>query len=262
MSRPVSRGGRSPGPTPPGARLTRAPHPCPPPAVGYPSDVESVILGPDGVLANLKEGGAIVDMTTSTPTLAVQIAERAAAKGVHSVDAPVTGGDLGAKAGTLSIMCGGSAEGIALVTPLLQLMGTPRTMAGPGSGQHCKMANQIGIANTMLGMCEGMLYAHKAGLDVPLYVEAIRNGGAGSKSIDLYSARIFADDMEPGFFVKHFVKDLGIALDECRGMGIALPGLAVAQQLYVSLASFGEENLGTQALIKVLERMNNTKIPR
>ena len=262
MSRPVSRGGRSPGPTPPGARLTRAPHPCPPPAVGYPSDVESVILGPDGVLANLKEGGAIVDMTTSKPSLAVEIAEKAAAKGIHSVDAPVTGGDLGAKAGTLSIMCGGSAEGIALVTPLLQLMGTPRTMAGPGSGQHCKMANQIGIANTMLGMVEGMLYAHKAGLNVPEYLDAIRGGGAGSKSIDLYSGRILSNDMEPGFFVKHFVKDLGIALDESRAMGLALPGLAVAQQLYISLIGHGEENLGTQALIKALERINNVEVPK
>jgi 3-hydroxyisobutyrate dehydrogenase-like beta-hydroxyacid dehydrogenase len=230
--------------------------------VGFPSDVRSVILGDDGILANLKPGGIVVDMTTSEPALAQEIAKAAAGKNCAALDCPVSGGDIGAKKGTLTIFAGGDEPAVEAVAPLLECMGKINKLGGPGAGQHCKMANQIGIANTMLGMCEGMLYAHKAGLDVPLYVEAIRNGGAGSKSIDLYSARIFADDMEPGFFVKHFVKDLGIALDECRGMGIALPGLAVAQQLYVSLASFGEENLGTQALIKVLERMNNTKIPR
>jgi len=230
--------------------------------VGYPRDVREVILGDQGVLANLKEGSVVVDMTTSEPSLAKEVAAAAAARKCRAMDAPVSGGDLGAKNGSLTIMCGSDEETYDFMLPLLKLMGTARRLGPPGSGQHCKMANQITIASSMIGMVEGMLYAHSAGLDVPQYIEAIRGGGAGSKSIELYSSRILSGDFAPGFYVKHFVKDLGIALRESEAMGLSLPGLALAKQLYVSLKAHGEYDDGTQALVKVLERLNNTSLPR
>lgn len=230
--------------------------------VGYPSDVRSVLLHPtSGALSALRPGGILVDMTTSEPSLAAEIASVAAAKGCHSIDAPVSGGDRGAKNGTLAIFAGGEESTVKKLEPLFSLLGKVNYMGGSGKGQFAKLANQVTIASTMVGLVEGMVYAHKAGLDVGLYLDAISTGAAGSRSLDLYGKRILKRDFEPGFFVNHFVKDLGICLKECESMGIALPGLALAQQLYVSLKAHGESNLGTQALILVLERLNNLSLP-
>ncbi|KAK7398994.1 hypothetical protein VNO78_10169 [Psophocarpus tetragonolobus] len=230
--------------------------------VGYPSDVRSVLLHPtSGALAGLRGGGVLVDMTTSEPSLAVEIWEAAVAKGCESVDAPVSGGDVGAKKGKLAIFAGGEEGTVKRLEALLCHLGKVKYMGGSGKGQFAKLANQVTIGSTMVGLVEGMMYAHKAGLDVALYLEAISTGAAGSKSLDLYGSRILSRDFEPGFFVNHFVKDLGICLKECQSMGLALPGLALAQQLYVSLQAHGQGNLGTQALILVLERLNNLSLP-
>uniref|UniRef100_A0A803NT01 3-hydroxyisobutyrate dehydrogenase-like 1, mitochondrial n=1 Tax=Cannabis sativa TaxID=3483 RepID=A0A803NT01_CANSA len=229
--------------------------------VGYPSDVRSVLLDPSsGALAGLRSGGVLVDMTTSEPSLASEISSSAAAKGCAAIDAPVSGGDLGARNGTLAIFAGGDESVVNRLNPLFSLLGKVNYMGGPGRGQFAKLANQITIASTMVGLVEGMVYAHKAGLDVALFLKAISTGAAGSKSLDLYAARILKRDFEPGFFVNHFVKDLGICLKECQNMSLALPGLALAQQLYVSLKAHGEGNLGTQALILALERLNNVSL--
>ncbi|TKY60827.1 3-hydroxyisobutyrate dehydrogenase 1 [Spatholobus suberectus] len=226
--------------------------------VGYPSDVRSVLLDPaSGALAALRPGGVLLDMTTSEPSLAAEIAEAAAAKGCVSIDAPVSGGERGAKNGTLAIFAGGEEPTVKKLEPLLSLMGKVNYMGGSGKGQLAKLANQVTIASTMVGLVEGIVFAHKAGLDVGLYLDAISTGSAGSRSLEFHGKRILKRDFEPGFFVKHLVKDLGICLKECQNMGIALPGLALVQQLYVSLNAHGEGNLGTQALILVLERLNN-----
>lgn len=229
--------------------------------VGFPSDVRSVLLDPSsGTLAGLRPGGVLVDMTTSEPSLAVEISSAAASKGCSSIDAPVSGGDRGAKNGTLAIFAGGEESVIHRLNPLFSLLGKVNYMGGPGRGQFAKLANQITIASTMVGLVEGMIYAHKAGLDVAMFLDAISTGAAGSKSLDLYGARILKRDFEPGFFVNHFVKDLGICLKECQNLGLGLPGLALAQQLYLSLKAHGEGNLGTQALILALERLNNVSL--
>lgn len=231
--------------------------------VGYPSDVREVIAGEKGVLAGLAPGGIVVDLTTSEPGLAAELSALAEKQGKSVIDAPVTGGDIGAKNGTLSIMVGGADDAIKKVMPLLDCFASSVKVFGPaGAGQHCKMANQITIANSMLGMCEGLMYAHAAGLDLETYLAAIAGGGAGSFSVQSYAPRILTGDMEPGFYVEHFVKDLGIALEACKQLKIGLPGLAVAQQMYVSLVGCGDGRLGTQALIKVLERMNGKELPK
>nr|CAD1824158.1 unnamed protein product [Ananas comosus var. bracteatus] len=227
--------------------------------VGYPSDVRRVALDPsDGVLAGLAPGSVLVDMTTSDPALAAEIAAAAAAAGCAAVDAPVSGGDRGAREGKLSIFAGGDEAVVRRLAPLFQCMGRVYYMGGPGSGQRAKLGNQIAIASTMVGLVEGLMYAHKAGLDVAKWLEAISTGAAGSKSLDLNGKRILERDMEAGFYVHHFVKDLGICLKECQSMGLALPGLALAQQLYLSLIAHGDGGLGTQALILAIERLNNT----
>lgn len=231
--------------------------------VGYPSDVREVIAGGTGVLAGLKEGGIVVDLTTSEPGLAAELAALAMNQDKFVIDAPVTGGDIGAKKGTLSIMVGGNEHAVNEIIPLLNCFAsTVNVFGGPGAGQHCKMANQIGIATSMLGMCEGLMYAHVAGLDLETYLAAIAGGGAGSFSVQSYAPRILKRDMEPGFYVEHFVKDLGIALEACKQLKISLPGLALAQQLYVSLMSCGDGRLGTQALIRTLERLNGKELPK
>lgn len=231
--------------------------------VGYPSDVREVIAGSNGVLAGLAEGGIVVDLTTSEPGLAAELAALAMNQGKFVLDAPVTGGDVGAKKGTLSIMVGGHEAAVKEITPLLDCFAsTINVFGGPGAGQHCKMANQIGIATSMLGMCEGLMYAHVAGLDLETYLEAIAGGGAGSFSVQSYAPRILKRDMQPGFYVEHFVKDLGIALEACKQLKISLPGLALAQQLYVSLTACGDGRLGTQALILTLERLNGKQLPK
>lgn len=229
--------------------------------VGYPSDVRHVILDPSsGALAGLRPGGVLVDMTTSDPSLAVEINSAASTAGCSSIDAPVSGGDRGARLAALSIFAGGDETLVNRLTPLLKHLGRVYYMGGPGKGQFCKLANQVTIASTMVGLCEGLIYAHKAGLDLKNYLNAISTGAAGSKSLDLYGSRILSRDLEAGFYVNHFVKDLGICLRECENMGLALPGLALAQQLYVSLKAHGEGDLGTQALVLALERLNNVSL--
>nr|XP_043624029.1 probable 3-hydroxyisobutyrate dehydrogenase-like 1, mitochondrial [Erigeron canadensis] len=229
--------------------------------VGYPSDVRHVLLHPtSGALAGLSPAGILVDMTTSEPSLAVEIAKSAAEKSCFAVDAPVSGGDRGALNATLSIFAGGEESIIKKLSPVFSLLGKVNYMGGSGKGQFGKLANQVTIASTMVGLIEGLIYAHKSGLDLNVYLNAISTGAAGSKSLELYGQRILKRDFEAGFYVNHFVKDLGICLRECEKMGISLPGLALAQQLYVSLKAHGEGDLGTQALVLSLERLNNISL--
>lgn len=217
--------------------------------VGYPSDVRHVTLGADGTLAGAKPGAVLVDMTTSEPNLAVEIAAEAKAKGVHSVDAPVSGGDIGAREARLSIMIGGEKEVVDALTPCWEAMGkTIIHQGGPGAGQHTKMANQILIATNMIGVCESLLYGHKAGLDLTTMLQSVSPGAAGSWSLSNLGPRIIANNFDPGFYVEHFIKDMGIALAEAKRMGLALPGLALAQQLYLALAAQGHSRDGTHAL--------------
>ncbi|EQC26102.1 3-hydroxyisobutyrate dehydrogenase, variant [Saprolegnia diclina VS20] len=185
--------------------------------VGYPSDVRQVLLGEHGALSTMQPGGILVDMTTSEPTLAKEIYAAAKAKGVASIDAPVSGGDVGAREAKLSIMAGGDAAAMEKVLPIFQVMGQNiRHMGGAGAGQHTKMVNQILIATNMIGMVEGLLYAHKAGLDLNEAIAAVGAGAAGSWSINNLGPRIARRDFNPGFMVEHFLKDLGIALKESQ----------------------------------------------
>jgi 3-hydroxyisobutyrate dehydrogenase len=199
----------------------------------------------------------VVDMTTSQPSLAVRIHAEASKKGVAALDAPVSGGDVGAREAKLAIMVGGEKAAFDRVLPLFQKMGeTIALMGGPGSGQHTKMVNQILIAGNMIGVVEGLLYAHKAGLDPSGVIDVVGKGAAGSWSINNLGRRIVKGDFNPGFFIKHFVKDMGIALEEARRMKLGRPGLALVHQFYVSAQAVGLENLGTQGLYQVLARMN------
>jgi 3-hydroxyisobutyrate dehydrogenase len=229
--------------------------------VGMPADVESVILGNEGVLSGAKPGDVIVDMTTSSPALARQIAIQSRQKGVTSIDAPVSGGDVGAKSASLSIMIGGELATFDRLRPLFQLMGkTIVHQGGPGSGQHTKMVNQTLIASGMISLCEGLLYATKAGLDLPTVLKSVSSGAAGSWSLSNLAPRIVQGDYAPGFFVEHFIKDMGIALDEARRMQLSLPGLALAHQLYQAVAAQGHAKNGTQALMLALAEMNRVKL--
>jgi len=226
--------------------------------VGYPADVREIVLGESGALAGAAEGSVLVDLTTSEPSLAVEIFDRAAAKGVASVDAPVSGGDVGARNATLSIMVGGAEEAVERVRPLLEVMGkTIVRQGGPGAGQHTKMVNQTLIASGMIGVCEALLYAYKAGLDLETVLESVAPGAAGSWSLTNYAPRMLKGDFEPGFVVEHFVKDMGIALAEARRMDLSTPGLALAQQLYVALMAQGKGRKGTHSLILALASLSN-----
>jgi 3-hydroxyisobutyrate dehydrogenase len=228
--------------------------------VGFPKDVREVFLGSNGALAGSKAGTILVDMTTSEPSLAKEIAAAAKGRGAHALDAPVSGGDVGAKNATLSIMIGGDKEVVEAVTPLFECMGkTIVHQGGPGAGQHTKMVNQILIASTMVSMCEGLLYAFKAGLDVETVLKSVSVGAAGSKSLDIYGSRLLARNFEPGFYVEHFIKDMGIALAEAERMSLCLPGLALAKQLYEAVRAQGYGRKGTQALLLALEAISNVK---
>lgn len=225
--------------------------------VGYPRDVEEVMLGEAGVLAASKPPRIIIDFTTSSPDLAQRIARKASSGGVAALDAPVSGGDVGARNGTLSIMVGGDAAALDSIRPMLAHLGQRVTHLGPpGSGQHTKMVNQILIATMMIGVCEGLLYAHRAGLDPLWVIEAVGSGAAGSWSINNLGPRIVKRDFAPGFYVEHFLKDMGIALAEARRMKLALPGLALAEQLYRAVEAHGHGRSGTQALMIALERLS------
>ena len=228
--------------------------------VGYPADVRAVYLGEGGLVERAAPGCVLVDMTTSEPALAKEIHEAARARGLSALDAPVSGGDLGARGGSLAIMVGGEQEAFDRTLPLFEQMGKNiRLMGAPGAGQHTKMSNQILIAGTMIGVVESLLYAVKSGLDVDDVIDVIGSGAAGSWSINNLGRRIAKDDYDPGFFIKHFVKDMGIALAEARKMRIALPGLALVEQLYVAAMAQGLENMGTQALYIALKNLNAVK---
>jgi 3-hydroxyisobutyrate dehydrogenase len=230
--------------------------------VGFPADVREVVLGENGALSAVVSGSALVDMSTSEPSLAVEIYEAARTRDVQSVDAPVSGGDVGARNATLSIMAGGDREAFERVRPLFEVLGkTIVHQGGPGAGQHTKMVNQILIASGMIGVCEALLYGYKAGLDLETVMESVSGGAAGSWSLSNYGPRMLKGDFEPGFFVEHFVKDMEIALGEARRMNLALPGLALAHELYVALKAQGGARKGTQALLLALARLSEVDWP-
>ena len=225
--------------------------------VGFPDDVREVYFGSDGLLEGAAAGSVAVDMTTTEPSLAVEIAAAARARGLQAVDAPVSGGDVGARNATLSIMVGGDPEPVARVRPLLEILGKAIVaQGGPGAGQHAKMCNQIVIAGTMVGVCESLVYAHRAGLDPGVVLESIGGGAAGCWTLANLAPRALQRDFDPGFLVDHFVKDMGIALGEARRMRLSLPGLALVHQLYVALQAQGHGRKGTHALVLALEQLS------
>lgn len=220
--------------------------------VGYPRDVAQIYLDADGILENAAAGSVAIDMTTSDPALARTLAARGREKGIQVLDAPVSGGDLGARNATLSIMVGGEEPVYTDMLPLFQVMGKNIVYQGPaGSGQHTKMANQIAIAAGMIGVCEALAYAGKAGLDPDTVLASIGQGAAGSWSLNNLGPRMLKGDFAPGFYVKHFIKDMTIAEDSARDLGLDTPGLTLAKTLYERLVDIGCENDGTQALFKL-----------
>lgn len=223
--------------------------------VGYPSDVEEVLLGEHGVLKGLRSGGVVVDMTTSRPALAETVYDAAKKSGCHALDAPVSGGDIGAREARLSIMVGGDREVFESLEPLWKLMGKTYVYQGPaGCGQHTKMVNQILIASSMVGLCEALLYATRSGLNPQTVLESVSSGAAGSWSLSNLTPRILKEDYSPGFFVDHFVKDLGIVLEEAARMQVKLPGVELAIDLYRKLQGMGHGSSGTQALWLAINR--------
>ena len=229
--------------------------------VGFPEDVREVYLGESGILTTAKPDSIVIDMTTTSPTLAQEIHSAAASKSVHAVDAPVSGGDVGARNGTLSIMVGGNKDVIEAIEPLLETMGKQIVhQGGPGAGQHAKMCNQIVIAGTMIGVCESLLYGYKAGLDLETMLRSVSSGAASCWTLDNMAPRILRRNFDPGFFVEHFIKDMSIALDEAQRLGLALPGLALVHQLYLAVKAQGHGKLGTQALMLALEQLANTEV--
>lgn len=220
--------------------------------VGYPADVEETYFGAAGVLAHAQPGAVLIDMTTSSPLLAQRIAAAASTKGLSALDAPVSGGDIGAREARLVIMGGGDAATWERAQPLFSVMGKViNRLGGPGAGQHCKMANQITIASGMMAWCEGLIYAQKAGLDPVRVVETIGGGAAASWSLSNLAPRALADNFSPGFYVKHFQKDMRIALESAEAMKLDLPGLTQAKKLYDAVAARGWEDCGTQALFRL-----------
>ncbi len=225
--------------------------------VGYPKDIREIYFGKDGILKNASKGTYLIDMTTSEPGLAVEIFDNAKEAGLFSIDAPVSGGDIGAKNGTLSIMCGGEEDVFSAVNPILQSLGKNIILqGGPGSGQHTKMCNQIAIASNMIGVMEALLYARNAGLDPINVLNSIGAGAAGSWSLNNLYPRVVKGDFQPGFYVIHFIKDMEIAIKEAASMGLKLPGLSLALEFYRLLEKEGDGLLGTQALYKVLDQLN------
>ncbi|MBI2485793.1 MAG: NAD(P)-dependent oxidoreductase [Deltaproteobacteria bacterium] len=228
--------------------------------VGFPLDVREVYFGDNGILSSIKAPKILIDMTTTKPSLAIEIYNAAKLKGTSFIDAPVSGGDVGARNGSLSIMVGGDKDAVDTVMPLLELLGKKIVyQGGSGSGQHTKMCNQIVVAGTMIGVCESLIYAYKAGLDVEMMLSSISEGAASSWLLCNLAPRILKRDYDPGFFVEHFVKDMEIALEEASRMNLSLPGLALVNQLYVAAKAQGHGRLGTQALILALESISGMK---
>ena len=229
--------------------------------VGFPPDVREVYLGDTGILKGATAGSILVDMTTTEPSLAIEIYTEARSQQVSSVDAPVSGGDVGAREARLSIMVGGDEVAVQAVMPLLSAMGKNIVHQGEaGAGQHTKMCNQITISGTMIGVCEALLYGHKAGLDLETMLSSISGGAAACWSLDNLAPRVLKRNFDPGFFVEHFIKDMRIALDEARKMNLSLPGLALVHQLYTAVEAQGHGRLGTQALMLALEQMSGTEV--
>lgn len=225
--------------------------------VGYPADVEFVMLGDTGALKGLRKGGILCDMTTSSPELAKKIAMQASGVGCFSLDAPVTGADVGARNGTLSIFVGGDKDSYERAMPCFQAMGKRFMFCGaPGSGQQAKLANQIAVAGVKFSVCESLLFAQQAGLDVAEWLELVVAGGAGSVAMNTLGRRLLKLDYAPGFYIDHFVKDLGLCLAECRKMGLVLPGATLADELYRMMQAQGEGKLGTQSLIECLAKLS------
>ena len=229
--------------------------------VGFPDDVREVYFGKGGILEGVRQGVVVIDMTTTEPSLAEEIYAAAKVRGAFAVDAPVSGGDVGARNAALSIMTGGDREVVDAMQPILATMGKNIVYQGPaGSGQHTKMCNQIVIAGTMIGVCESLIYGFKAGLDLPTMLSSIQGGAASCWALDNLAPRILRRDFAPGFFVNHFIKDMGIALKESARMGLSLPGLALVHQLYLAVKAQGHGRGGTQALTLALEQMSQTVI--
>lgn len=219
--------------------------------VGYPQDVEEVYFGENGIIANADKGTCLIDMTTTSPKLAVRIYEEAEQAGLKAMDAPVTGGDTGAREGTLTILAGGDRETYDCCLPVFEAMGKAIRYEGKaGNGQHTKMCNQIAIAGALSGVCEAMVYAKANGLDVDTMVDSIATGAAGSAQLNAMAPRILSGDFAPGFFIKHFIKDMKLASEEAEGAGIRLGVLDHVLSMYESMAASGHEDEGTQALVK------------
>ena len=224
--------------------------------VGFPQDVRTVYFGETGILAGAPPGTVLVDMTTTDPALSREIAERATAMGLSAIDAPVSGGDVGARNATLSIMVGGDRKAVQAVMPVFELLGNKIVhQGGPGTGQQAKLCNQIVIAGTMVGVCESLLYGSKAGLDLKRMLDSIGGGAAACWTLDHLAPRILQRNFEPGFFVEHFVKDMGLALEESKRMGLVLPGLTLVHQLYQTVQTLGHGRSGTHALMLALEEL-------
>ncbi len=229
--------------------------------VGFPPDVRDVYLGDQGILKGANDGSIVVDMTTTEPSLAKEIYNCAKAQGIDSIDAPVSGGDVGAREARLSIMVGGDKGAVTTVMPLFEAMGKNIVHQGnAGAGQHTKMCNQITIAGTMIGVCEALIYGHKAGLELETMLSSIGGGAAACWTLDNLAPRVLKRNFDPGFFVEHFIKDMGIALDEAKNMGLSLPGLALVHQLYIAVQAQGHGRLGTHALTLALEQMSGTRV--
>jgi 3-hydroxyisobutyrate dehydrogenase len=229
--------------------------------VGFPKDVRDVYLGDQGILSGAGKGLIAVDMTTTEPCLSKEIQAAAEPLGVRTVDAPVSGGDIGARNAQLSIMVGGDSESVQTILPLLEIMGKQIVHQGPaGAGQHTKMCNQIVIAGTMIGVCESLLYGYRAGLDLDQVLASISGGAAGCWSLTNLAPRILKRNFDPGFYVAHFIKDMGIALEEARRMNLCLPGLALVHQLYLAVAANGGAQSGTQALMLALESLSRVQV--
>lgn len=229
--------------------------------VGFPRDVREVYFGTEGILAGAAPGSMLIDMTTTEPALSREIETAASTRGLHAIDAPVSGGDVGAKNATLSIMVGGNREAVECARPIFERLGRKIVhQGGTGAGQHTKLCNQMVIAGTMAGVCESLLYGFKAGLDLPQMLESIRGGAAACWTLDNLAPRILQRNFDPGFFVEHFVKDMGIALDEAARMNLTLPGLALVHGLYQRVQTLGHGRSGTHALLLALEELSNTVI--
>lgn len=222
--------------------------------IGTPTDVEDVYFGEEGILKHAKKGAYLIDMTTSKPSLAVQIDQAAKEKGLHALDAPVSGGDVGAKNAALAIMVGGEEADFHAVLPIFNILGKNIRLQGPaGAGQHTKVVNQVSIAPAMIGLCEALIYSKKAGLNYDDVLATISTGAAGSWSLDNYAPRIIAGDLAPGFAIKHYIKDMKIALESAKEMDMPTPGLELALEMYEALAAMGEGERGIHGLIKYYE---------